>query len=81
MSKITVNFAFETETKNKFRFAEVDAKGEPLEQKDAVVGTLYVSKTALGGNAPKTLSIEIEGGTDGKGKKGKGASVETGAAA
>lgn len=50
----TVEFEFERSTKNKHRYAEV--ADEP------VIGTLYVGKSALGEDAPETLTVTIKVG-------------------
>lgn len=50
-SSVTINFEFERETKNTYRFAEV--ADEP------VVGTLYVKKSAFK-SAPTGLTVTIE---------------------
>ena len=53
MSKTTVNFTFEKETKNSVRYKE-----EPEPGKAPIVGTLYVQKWFAGDS--KTLEISIE---------------------
>ena len=59
MTKINVEFALETETKGAFRFQETKG-GKTLKIADgAKIGTLYVRKDALDGDAPKKLKVEI----------------------
>jgi hypothetical protein len=54
--KRIVEFAFEKETKNTMRFAEVVAGDEP-----AVIGTLYVQKAALPADAKRlTVTLEVD---------------------
>ncbi|GGN21406.1 MULTISPECIES: hypothetical protein [Marinomonas] len=53
MSKTTVKFEYEKETKNSVRYLEV-----PEEGKAPIMGTLYVQKWFAGGS--KTLEITIE---------------------
>lgn len=53
MSKVTVKFEYEKETKNSVRFKEV-----PEEGKAPIVGTLYVQKWFSG--ASKMLEVTIE---------------------
>lgn len=51
---LTAEFAFERETKNKVRYAEVVTDGD-----EEVVGTLYVSKSAFS-ERPERLKVTIE---------------------
>lgn len=51
---VTVEFAYEKDTKNKFRFQEQHDDGV-----EAVIGTLYVSKSAFPKGAPKSLTITL----------------------
>jgi len=53
MSKKTVNFEYEKDTKNSVRYKEVPADGEA-----PVLGTLYVQKWYAGD--AKTLRVSIE---------------------
>ncbi len=53
MSKVTVQFEFEKETKNSVRYKEV-----PEEGKAPIVGSLYVQKWFAGSS--KTLEISID---------------------
>jgi hypothetical protein len=55
MNKV-LTFTLEKETKGTWRYTEV------LEGPDAVVGTLYIKKSALTGDAPKTLTVRITEG-------------------
>ena len=48
-----VTFKFDVETKNKLRFRPTDDAGD-------VVGSLYINKTAFGGNAPESVTVEVE---------------------
>lgn len=50
----TLTFNLEKETKGTWRYAEV-ADGP-----NAVVGTLYIKKSALSGDAPKVLTVTIK---------------------
>ena len=49
-----LTFEFNKETKNTVRFSEVVADGS-----EPVIGELYVRKSALGNDRPKTLSLTI----------------------
>jgi hypothetical protein len=60
MKTVLVSFAMERETKNAFRFAEVDAKGKFVEMADAVVGTIYMKKSTIGDVAPKSIRATFE---------------------
>lgn len=53
MSKVSVQFEFEKETKNSVRYKEV-----PEEGKAPIVGSLYVQKWFAGNS--KTLEITID---------------------
>ncbi len=53
MTKKTITFEFEKETKNSVRYKEVPEPGEA-----PVVGSLYVQKWFAGSS--KTLSVSIE---------------------
>jgi len=50
----TVKLSVEKETKGTYRFREEGAEDKH------VFGTLYVRKSALGGEKPKTLTIQVE---------------------
>lgn len=56
---IKVTFKLDRETKNTYRFQEIDAAGKPLEIIDAVIGTIYVKKRAFGGNPPANITVEV----------------------
>lgn len=53
--KITIEFAFERETKNTFRYQEVVEPGYPVK-----VGPLYIQKWIVGSKAPARLKVTIE---------------------
>lgn len=55
MTKFTATFALEKETPGTFRYQEVDAKGKPIPRKDAKVGTIYIPKATLAGQAAQHL--------------------------
>jgi len=58
----TVRFAFDRETKNTVRFAEVNDKGEQLSIPEAEIGTLYIKKRSLqrsGGKLPTMVTATI----------------------
>ena len=59
-NKIIVSFAFDRSTAGAHRFNEVDKDGNEVKPGDAgaVVGTLYVRKSAMA-DAPKTLTVTI----------------------
>ena len=60
--KLEVAFKLEKETKGALRYAEVDEKGEPIEQAWAKIGSLYLRKSAFerGAEFPKTLRVTVE---------------------
>lgn len=54
-----VEFKLEKETKNKYRFQEVDAKGNPVDQAADTIGTIYVRKSFFK-TAPKGVTVTLE---------------------
>jgi hypothetical protein len=62
MAMIDVRFRFERETKGALRYAEIDDKGEVIEQAWAKVGTMYLRKSAFerGEQYPAALAVRIE---------------------
>lgn len=57
----TLNFALEKTTPGAVRFQEVDAAGEKITiSAGAMIGTLYVRKTALNGVIPQHLKVTVE---------------------
>jgi hypothetical protein len=79
INAISLVFAFVRETPKTFVFGEVDAKGNVLETADAISGSIYLKKSAVGGKAPKKLrvTIEAEGVTAAKPAKASPAKAET----
>ena len=57
--EISLTFVHGRETKNTHVFNEVDAKGNVLEVADAVVGAIYLKKSAIGETAPESISVTI----------------------
>ena len=57
--RITLPFQLAKETKNTFRYGEVDKKGNFLDMPDAVVGTIYVKQDQMAGEAPKKIKVSI----------------------
>lgn len=59
--KLELTFRLEKETKNTVRYQEVGADEGVLARDDgtAVVGTLYLSKMALGQSRPPVLTLTI----------------------
>ena len=57
MEKTKLTFTLEKETKNTVRFSEDVRKGKP-----AVVGTLYIQKSAMGTPFPNTVTVTMEDG-------------------
>lgn len=56
MSKVTVQLAFEKETKNSVRYKELPEEGKP-----PIIGTLYVQKWFAGDTKNIEVSIEKKG--------------------
>lgn len=57
--KITLPFKLVKETKNTYRYGEVDRKGAFLDMPDAVVGTVYVKQDQFAGEAPDAITLTI----------------------
>jgi len=57
--KLTLPFKLAKETKNTYRFGEVDRKGNFLDMPDAVVGTVYVKQDQFAGEKPDTINVTI----------------------
>lgn len=56
--RITLNFAFEKETKGAVRFQEVGPDGKPAFAPQ--IGTLYVRKSAMSdGRVPQSLALTL----------------------
>jgi hypothetical protein len=56
MEELNIVFKYERSTKGAHRYQEEQ------EATEAIVGTLYVRKWAIGENAPDTLTLKIEEG-------------------
>lgn len=55
-----IEFAIERETKGAVRYNEVDDDGNPISfDEGAVIGTIYLRKSQLGGTVPEKLSVTI----------------------
>jgi len=56
-----IQFKLEKETSGTYRYQEVDAAGDKIEQAWAKVGSLYVRKSAFeyGTKPPATLTVTI----------------------
>jgi hypothetical protein len=55
MTEILAQFLFEKTTKNTVRYMEIPQLG-----KSAVIGTLYVQKSALPTEIPKTIEVIVK---------------------
>lgn len=60
MTTLTAKFQFERETKGAVRFQEIDDNGTVLDMNAAVIGTLYLRKSHLGGTTPQSITVSIE---------------------
>lgn len=54
-----VALQLEKETKGALRYQEVGPSGAPVELADAVIGTLYVRKSAMEGKTPEAISVTV----------------------
>lgn len=54
-----VQFKLERETKNTFRFFELNEQGEEASLDEYVIGTLYVQKSIFNGKKPQELNITL----------------------
>ena len=60
--KVRVIFKFEKETKGAVRYQEVDEDTmEPLNFKEAFIGTIYLRKAQIEGITPQQLAVTVEG--------------------
>lgn len=58
--EIKVKFVHERSTKGAHRYQEVDKDGKTLTTSDdAVVGSLYLRKSKIGEDAPKTIHMTL----------------------
>lgn len=58
--KIVFELAYEKATKGTNRYQEVTADGTPISiEEGAKVGSLYIRKSALDGDTPQRLHVEI----------------------
>lgn len=57
--KITLTFRLRNETKGALRYQELK-NGEEVSGNDAVVGGLYIRKTAINTPYPSTITLTIE---------------------
>ena len=51
-------FKYERSTKNKFRYYECHKDGTAVELPDQQIGTLYISRSACGNEAPTMIWLE-----------------------
>lgn len=59
-NKVTATFKLEKPTKGALRYQEVASDGTVLTIGDgAKIGTLYVRKSALDGDQPQKISVEV----------------------
>lgn len=56
---ISARFKFTNETKGALRYTEVDEAGEAIEMVNGKIGQLYLRKTALNGQRPAFLVVEV----------------------
>lgn len=53
-----LEFKFERETKGAVRYFEVDDEGRKIDNiQDAVIGTIYIRKSALDGKVPDKIKL------------------------
>jgi hypothetical protein len=62
-TEVKVRFKLAKETKNKFRFEEVDETGVLKDFNASMVGTLYVQKVLFGTKRPShvTITVHVDG--------------------
>lgn len=58
MTKVEATFTLERETKGALRYQEQDPEDNPK------IGTLYIRKSALKGERPRTLYVQISMGEE-----------------
>ncbi len=57
--KKTIRMILERETKGAVRYMEVGTTGQQLELADAVIGTLYLRKSAFTGRLPEVIIVTV----------------------
>jgi hypothetical protein len=63
MNKVQVRMALEKQTKNTFRFVELDDQGRPVENMyQGKIGQLYVKQSVFNGQRPMNIVVTIEEG-------------------
>jgi hypothetical protein len=65
MAKIAVTLVHDRETKNTFRYREVDSNNRPIiNNREAQIGVIYIKKEHIAGDPPDyiTATIDIPGG-------------------
>lgn len=59
--KTTLHFVKDRETKGTVVFRETDDKRTVIENnRDAVIGSIYIQKTYLKGTAPESITVTLE---------------------
>lgn len=53
-------FEFERETKNTYRFRELNDEGIQATQDELLIGVLYVQKVLFNGQRPDLIGVEIK---------------------
>jgi hypothetical protein len=58
--KLELRMRWSRDTKNTKMFEEVNASGQPAESGEAVIGRMYIQKSALPDPAPRTIRVTVE---------------------
>lgn len=59
--KLIALMVLEKETKGAVRYNEVDGSGAQMKGDHAILANIYIRKAALDGEAPKKLTVTLEG--------------------
>ncbi len=54
-----IRFTLEKTTRGAVRYAELNDRGERVDQAESVIGTVYLRKSALAGDEPKEITITV----------------------
>jgi hypothetical protein len=60
MTELKATLVHERETPGTHRYREIDKNGHPVEQREAIVGTVYIRKHLITGKAPTHITVTVK---------------------
>jgi hypothetical protein len=66
---VDLRFKLERETKNTYRFFELNEEGQKADYEEYMIGTLYVQKAFFNGSKPEEIVVSISVPQPAKGRK------------